>query len=367
METALNSRLNPEFWLGKRVFLTGHTGFKGAWLAFWLHELGAKVFGYALPPNTSPALYDLLGIDDLITSFIGDICDRAAFKEAFKVADPDIIIHMAAQPIVSIGYEDPVGTFDTNIMGVVNLLEMCREHARNTPILVISSDKCYRNDDLGRPFEIHDPLGGHDPYSASKAGTEIIVGAYQASFFANISGPVLASARAGNVIGGGDWSENRLLPDAARAFSSGRPLVIRNPASTRPWQHVVEPLYGYMVLIQAISKDRSFCGPWNFGPIDRNNQSVALVSDIFAKEWGGSASVSIATNSQSWKEAVTLDLNCFETIKRLDWAPVLDLPTTLSWTANWYRSAYANLSRSNIRALCHNQINSYAELQNMRS
>ncbi|MFX0543392.1 CDP-glucose 4,6-dehydratase [Roseovarius sp. S4756] len=342
--------------------MTGHTGFKGAWLAFWLSELGAEVTGFALAPETDPALYSLLQLDCLMNSVIGDIRDPVALRDAMIASRPEVVLHLAAQPIVSTGYRDPVGTFATNVMGVVNLLEVCRELGGNLAVLVISSDKCYRNNDENRAFRITDPLGGHDPYSASKAGTEIVVGAYAASYFNSSDGPVLASARAGNVVGGGDWSIDRLLPDGARAFSRGAPLVLRNPLATRPWQHVVEPLYGYMMLIEAMVLDRAFEGPWNFGPSDRNHQSVGTLAKMFAEAWGDAASVEISNSEQDWKEAATLDLDCAETNETLGWQPVLDLKTTIKWTADWYRKAYMNPSPNALRALTKEQIDSYVRL-----
>lgn len=356
-------RLDPDFWYGKRVFLTGHTGFKGAWLAFWLVGMGAKVTGYALAPATSPALYDLLGLDQLMDNVTGDIRNAEKMRAAIERARPEVILHLAAQPIVSVGYEAPVETFETNVMGVVHLLDACRDLQGRVPILIISSDKCYRNNDQGHAFHVDDPLGGHDPYSASKAGTEIVVGAYGSSFFKDADGPVVASARAGNVIGGGDWSVNRLLPDGARAFSAGSPLALRNPLATRPWQHVVEPLYGYLVLVQAMIADRTFGRAWNFGPNDRNHEAVGPLAKLFAAAWGLEAEVKISQNTQNWKEAATLDLDCSETNERLAWKPVLDLQTTVDWTARWYRDTYADMSTEAVRRRTQAQIDDYVRLQ----
>lgn len=356
-------RLDPVFWRGKRVFLTGHTGFKGAWMAYWLHVMGAKVTGYALAPATSPALYDLLGLEKLVDSVIGDIRDAAKMRATIESVRPDVVLHLAAQPIVSTGYEMPIQTFETNIMGVVYLLDACRGLHGQVPVLVISSDKCYRNNDEGRAFRVDDPLGGHDPYSASKAGTEIAVGAFSASYFQAADGPVLASARAGNVIGGGDWSVNRLLPDGARAFSVGAPLVLRNPLATRPWQHVAEPLYGYLVLAQAMATDRNFGRAWNFGPNDRNHEAVGTLAQAFAHAWGPDAKIEISQKTQDWQEAATLDLECRETNERLGWWPVLDLEATVEWTAQWYRETYANMSAQAVRQRTKAQIDDYVQLQ----
>ncbi|MEL7282569.1 MAG: CDP-glucose 4,6-dehydratase [Pseudomonadota bacterium] len=356
-------RLDPNFWQDKRVFLTGHTGFKGAWLAYWLVGMGAKVTGYALAPATSPALYDLLGLDQLMDSIIGDIRNATDVRAALESARPEVVLHLAAQPIVSVGYEAPVETFETNVMGVVHLLDACRDLNGQVPVLIISSDKCYRNNDDGHAFHVNDPLGGHDPYSASKAGTEIVVGAYGASYFKDADGPILASARAGNVVGGGDWSLNRLLPDGARAFAAGTPLVLRNPLATRPWQHVVEPLYGYLVLVQAMIADRKFARAWNFGPNDRNHEAVGPLAELFATAWGPNAAVQISQNTQNWKEAATLDLDCTETFERLAWKPVLDLQATVDWTAQWYRDTYSDMSTGAVRVRTQAQIDDYVQLQ----
>lgn len=358
----MRKQIDPGFWNGKRVFLTGHTGFKGSWLAYWLHELGAIVTGYALAPETNPSMFELLGLADLIDSHIGDIRDPLTLRAAMLDAKPDVVLHLAAQPIVSTGYSDPVGTFGTNVMGVVNLLEVCRELGGDLAVLIVSSDKCYRNDDTGRRFRINDPLGGKDPYSASKAGTEIVVGAYTASYFSDPAGPMVASARAGNVVGGGDWSTDRLLPDGARAFSQGKPLALRNPLATRPWQHVIEPLYGYLVLVEAMVRDRSFARAWNFGPSDRNHVPVGDLAELFVKAWGNGARVEITTDRQSWTEAKTLDLDCAETYQELGWFPVLDIDATASWTADWYRTVYADPTIKTVRGATKRQIADYVHL-----
>ena len=363
MEMKMHRRIDPGFWKGKRVFLTGHTGFKGSWLAFWLHGLGAEVTGFSLAPETDPALYNLLQLDQLMESVIGDICDADVLKQALLRSNPDIVLHLAAQPIVSTGYREPVKTFNTNVMGVVNLLEVVRTFDRNMAVLVISSDKCYLNNEDGRPFKVGDPLGGHDPYSASKAGTEIVVGSYGASYFSSPQGPVLASARAGNVVGGGDWSRDRLLPDGARAFSRGEPLILRNPLATRPWQHVVEPLYGYLLLAEAMTQDRDFAGAWNFGPSNRNHETVGKLANMFAESWGDEASVEIETREQDWHEARSLDLDCAVTNEKLGWWPVLDLKETVRWTADWYRSVSGTLDPADAQDLTMAQINDYCRIQ----
>ncbi|MDA8983840.1 CDP-glucose 4,6-dehydratase, partial [Planktomarina temperata] len=344
MGNLIPRQINKEFWQSRRVFITGHTGFKGSWLAYWLTQLGADVTGFSLEPNTDPSIYKLLALDNLVKTVFGDIRQINDLRDAMLGARPEVVFHLAAQPIVSDGYKDPVGTFSTNIMGVVNILEVCRILPNPVTTLVISSDKCYQNVGNNKAFTIEDPLGGDDPYSASKAATEIVSASYAASYFNKSPGSVLATARAGNVVGGGDWSLNRLLPDAARSFSNGRPLELRNPNATRPWQHVLEPLYGYMMVVEAMFADRFFAKAWNFGPSDRNNQTVGEMSNLFRSAWGDDAKIEVSDVQQDWKEAITLDLNCSVTNHQLKWKPVLDLEMTVTWTADWYKKVYKNPS-----------------------
>lgn len=357
--------LNPAFWKSKRILLTGHTGFKGAWLSYWLLQLGADVIGYSLAPNTVPSLFEILKLEKILDHNVGDIRDIEVFKKVVSATRPDIVLHLAAQPIVSSGYDDPVGTFGTNIMGVVNLLDIFKNYDNQIPLLIISSDKCYLNEGMGIPFKISDPLGGHDPYSASKAGTEIVVAAYSSSYFQREKGPQLASARAGNVIGGGDWSTNRLIPDAAAAFKLGNSLQIRNPLATRPWQHVLEPLYGYMMLIQAMFGAKGFNGPWNFGPNSDNVKTVEAISRLFAQRWGKNVTVEISKNKQHWKEAKSLELDVSKTSRELNFQTVLNIEETVYWTADWYKHFYDNPTTSTTRELCKNQIIEYTLKQQL--
>lgn len=359
----MNGKLDPAFWQGKRVFVTGHTGFKGSWLTIWLKRLGARVAGYALAPHTDPAMFDMLRIDIGIDHILGDIRDGTALTQALTIFDPDVVIHMAAQPIVSEGYSSPVVTFDTNIMGTVHLLEACRKLKREIPVVVISSDKCYLNDDKNRAFSASDSLGGRDPYSASKAGTELVANAYRASYFSAEGTPRIASARAGNVIGGGDYSENRLLADGARAFARAEPFMLRNPTATRPWQHVLEPLYGYLVLAQSLVTNRLFATPWNFGPDANGTRNVREVAETFAKAWQGDCRVQIAGELQDWHEAKTLGLDCSETVSSLGWKPALELETALEWTAQWYSDATKGKTSKEITYLTLSQIECYEDLQ----
>jgi CDP-glucose 4,6-dehydratase len=360
-ETALLGRLDPSFWKDKRVLLTGHTGFKGGWLALWLSKMGAHVTGYALAPATIPSLFEQMKLYNDMTHIEADICDRERLIAAVNAADPDVVLHLAAQAIVSEGYSDPLGTFEANIMGTAYLLEACRAIGRYVPVVIISSDKCYLNTDTGRAFKADDPLGGYDPYSASKAGTEIVTAAYRQSFFADVSMPAIASARAGNVVGGGDWSLNRLLPDCARAFLQNQPVILRNALATRPWQHVLEPIYGYLVLAQALSVDRAFATAWNFGPDQRNHCNVGQIAEAFRDAWGGNATLEISTAQQDWHEAKTLDLDCSQTRSDLNWVPCLGLDETVEWSAHWYKNTTANPEQT--RELSLNQIEQYEAMQ----
>ena len=266
MRLVSRGNVDPGFWAGKRVFLTGHTGFKGSWLSLWLQTMGAKVTGFALAPPTSPSLFEAARVADGMTSIIGDIRDAAALKDALVAADSEIVLHMAAQPLVRASYDDPVGTYATNVMGTVHLLEAVRAAASVRACVVVTTDKCYENREWAWGYREDEPMGGFDPYSNSKGCSELVTSAYRRSFFQH-SGIALGSARAGNVIGGGDWAADRLVPDILRAFEQNKPVVIRNPNATRPWQHVLEPLSGYLVLAERLYNDgQAFAEGWNFGP-----------------------------------------------------------------------------------------------------
>ena len=363
MDNLMLGRVNKEFWQDRRVFVTGHTGFKGSWLTYWLTQLGADVTGFSLEPDTEPSIYKLLALDSIVNTIYGDIRQINDLRDVMLEARPEIVLHLAAQPIVSESYRDPVGTFSTNIMGVVNILEVCRILPNLLATLVVSSDKCYRNLENNRMFAVDDPLGGDDPYSASKAATEIVSASYAASYFNNSTRSALATARAGNVVGGGDWSLNRLLPDAARSFSNGRPLKLRNPKTTRPWQHVLEPLYGYMLVIEAMVADRYFAKAWNFGPSKKNNQTVEVMSNVFGSAWGNDAKIEASGDQQYWKEALSLDLDCSVTNNQLKWKTVLDLEMTAAWTADWYKKVYKNQKIDFVRSITKKQIDDYTALQ----
>lgn len=353
-------KVDPYFWSGKRVFLTGHTGFKGGWLSLWLSSMGAKVTGYALEPYTNPSLYVTLSADELVQrSHIANICDLSALQKAMTAAQPELVIHMAAQPLVRYSYANPVETYSTNVMGTVNVLESMRKTDSVRAGVVVTTDKCYENKEWVWGYRENDPMGGHDPYSSSKGCAELVTSAYQKSFFAN-SGPYIASARAGNVIGGGDWSEDRLLPDAIRAFEASQRLMIRNPMATRPWQHVLEPLSGYLVLAQALyEKGSSFSGAWNFGPRDEDNRTVKEVIDLLISKWG-TGPVWGVEGSQQPHEANLLKLDCSKAYAQLNWASQWGLDLAISKIVEWQKAFQA---KKDMRQFSLTQINEYMSQQ----
>lgn len=338
---------------GRSVLVTGHTGFKGSWLALWLHQLGARVTGYALDPLSSPNHFDASDIGRLLIDDIrGDIRDADRIAEALRQASPDIVFHLAAQPIVGAGLVEPRYTFDVNVMGTASLLDAVRLAGRPCVVVVITSDKCYRNEGQVWGFRENDPLGGHDPYSASKAGTELVVDAYRSSFFpidrVADHGVRLASARAGNVIGGGDWAEDRIVPDAMRALATAADLVVRNPGSTRPWQHVLEPLSGYLALADRLLTDPSparWAGAWNFGPQPVDEATVADLATAIVSNWGAGRWIS-PPGTRSDIEAVTLRIAIDKAVSLLGWRPRWHLPETVKRTVDWYREFYRDPGKS---------------------
>jgi CDP-glucose 4,6-dehydratase len=334
-----NLDVNPRFWEGKKVLLTGHTGFKGGWLALWLQALGARVTGYALTPPTDPSFFDTARVAGGMTSHIGDVRDLAALTAAVRQADPAIIIHMAAQSLVRPSYADPVATYSTNVMGTVNVLEAARAQSTVRAIVIVTSDKCYENAGAQREFRENDRLGGHDPYSNSKACAELVAAAYRDSFFTGgQAAAALATARAGNVIGGGDWSADRLIPDAVRAFGAGRPVQLRYPRATRPWQHVLDPLAGYLALAEKLfAAPAGYAEPWNFGPAPDQVMTVANVVDAVAKKWGGGARWEPAPGAHP-HEAQFLGMDAGKAQARLAWQPRLDITQAIDWTVEWYRA-----------------------------
>lgn len=327
------------FWLGRRVFITGHTGFKGSWLSLWLNSLGAQVTGYALSPPTDPSLFVAAKIADGMDSIIDDVQNLSALKAAMKRAKPEVVFHMAAQPLVRYSYENPVETYTTNVIGTINLLESVREVPSVRVVIVITTDKCYENREWLWGYRESDRLGGYDPYSNSKACAELAVSAYRSSYFnpAQISkhGVTLATVRAGNVIGGGDWAKDRLVPDVISAFSRGEKVPIRYPNAIRPWQHVLEPLAGYMLLAEKCAKNAGgFSEAWNFGPVDSDAKPVRWVVETLSSLWGHGASWEL-TPGEHPHEAGYLKLDISKSRSRLGWEPRLRLDQALNIIVDW--------------------------------
>jgi CDP-glucose 4,6-dehydratase len=354
---------SSEFWRGRRVFLTGHTGFKGAWLAVWLHKMGAVVAGFALPPETAPNLHELTGGHRLLSSCSGDIRDAAALREALVQFQPEVVLHLAAQALVRRSYNDPVGTYATNVMGTVHLLEAVRACPSVTAVVVVSSDKCYENREWVWGYRENDPMGGHDPYSNSKGCTELVAGAYRSSFFGeSMSGsPALATARAGNVIGGGDWALDRLVPDLLRAFEKGVAAEIRNPLAIRPWQHVLEPLGGYLLLAEKLAtQGKGWAQGWNFGPAESDARPVAWIADRLVQAWGSDARWQ--TDDQVHPhEAHWLKLDCSKARQQLGWQPRWNLGQALERIVSWHQ---AYLARRDMLDVCLEQIDEYESALN---
>jgi len=322
---------------GRRVLITGHTGFKGSWLALWLTEMGAQVFGISLAPNTTPSHWNLLNVN--ITEKYVDIRNNSAVVDFINVVNPEVVFHLAAQPLVRQSYKDPIETWSTNVMGTANVLEACRQASNILAVVVVTTDKCYQNQEWNWGYRESDPLGGDDPYSASKAATELLVAGYRQSFFQGSNLPLIATARAGNVIGGGDWSEDRLIPDIVRAVSNGSSLEIRAPKATRPWQHVLESLSGYLLLGQKLlDGHKEMGGEWNFGPDQEGNISVLEVLTQLKKKWPELGWH--VTNEAQPHEANLLYLDSSKAKKQLGWQPVWGIEETLGMTADWYRSYY---------------------------
>lgn len=333
--------MNRGFWSGRKVFVTGHTGFKGSWLCLWLYHLGAKVGGYSLDPSTTPSLFDEASIGNLVDSFIGDIRDAHHIYEAMAAFSPEVVIHMAAQPLVRGSYIDPVGTYSTNVMGTVNLFEAVRRTPSVKAVVNVTTDKCYENREWCWGYRETDPLGGFDPYSSSKAASEIVTSAYRSSFFnpdAEGSAPAIASVRAGNVIGGGDWSPDRLIPDLLASFRVGEPALIRSPDAIRPWQHVLEALRGYLMLSEKLLLDGpAFGEAWNFGPDDLDARPVSWVADQLCSRWGGGAQWEQEQCLQP-HEATYLKLDTSKARARLNWRQAIDLSVAIELIVDWVQS-----------------------------
>ncbi|MFA5920993.1 MAG: CDP-glucose 4,6-dehydratase [Methylococcaceae bacterium] len=349
----------------KRVLITGHTGFKGSWLAIWLKELGADVIGYALDPPSEPNNFEATGLREKITHIHGDIRDLDRLMEAYQKYQPEFVFHLAAQPLVRLSYEEPKLTFDTNVGGTVNVFEAVRKTSSVKVLVNITSDKCYENREWIWGYRENDPMGGHDPYSASKGCAELVFSAYLKSFFSQgaAQGRTIgaASARAGNVIGGGDWGTDRLVPDCIRALSSGKPIGIRSPRAVRPWQHVLEPLGGYLQLGAALWQDpQKYSGAWNFGPENGSHLTVAAMTDSLIKYWGEGKWEDLS-DPQALHEANLLKLNCDKAHAELHWHSVLTIVECLQMTAEWYKLFYAGSSNESTYKFCAQQIAEYVD------
>ena len=358
-EVGLSTMVNADFWRGRRVFITGHTGFKGGWLSLWLQSLGAELQGYALEAPTTPSLYAEADVAQGMRSQIGDVRDGATLSRALQAFKPEVVLHLAAQPLVRLSYRDPVETYSTNVMGTVHLLEAARHCDSVRAIVNVTTDKCYDNREWVWGYREGEPMGGHDPYSSSKACSELVSSAYRASFLAE-GRAALATARAGNVIGGGDWAADRLIPDILLAFERGEAVRIRNPHATRPWQHVLEPLGGYLRLAeQLVLQGQAFAEAWNFGPLDGDVQPVQWIVEHLAREWGGGARWAVDAGEHP-HEARFLKLDISKARQRLQWQPHWRLGTALSHIVAWHQ---AWLAGQDMRALCLQQIAEYTAPQ----
>ena len=346
--------IDKDFWLGKRVFLTGHTGFKGSWLSLWLNHLGCSVQGYSLNPPSSPSLFNIAKVDMLIESQIGDIRNQELLHKSMVSFNPDILIHMAAQPLVRYSYNEPIETFEVNVLGTAKVLEVARDCLNLKAIINITTDKCYENVGYDISYKESDPMGGFDPYSSSKGCAELVASSYRRSFL-NDLGIGIASVRAGNVIGGGDWAADRLIPDILKSFEKNKAVIVRNPESTRPWQHVLEPLSGYLMLAQNLyNNTEEYSEGWNFGPTENNVKPVEYIVDKMTTLWPGS----------SWKkdydlhphEAGFLKLDISKARKKLNWAPIWEINKSLMKIITWHK---AWLDHKDMHDFCLKEIKEY--------
>ncbi|MBL1215744.1 MAG: CDP-glucose 4,6-dehydratase [Ignavibacteriae bacterium] len=333
--------MNKDFWKNKKVMLTGHTGFKGSWLSIWLQSAGARLLGYALDPPTDPNHFNLANVVNGMESVVGDIRDINSLKKTAQEFDPEIIIHFAAQPLVRLSYELPIETIETNVLGTAILLETVRSLKSARVVICITTDKCYENREWHWGYREIEPMGGHDLYSASKGSAELIISSYRRSFFPidkyNEHGVAIASTRAGNVIGGGDWAQDRLIPDIMKTFIKNKPVIIRSPYAIRPWQHVIEPLNGYLILAEKLFEEGpKFAEGWNFGPTDEDAKPVSWIVDKLVSLWGQDAKWELDSNINP-HEANYLKLDCSKANALLDWRPKTNLQTALEWIVEWYR------------------------------
>jgi CDP-glucose 4,6-dehydratase len=348
--------MDPSFWKGRNVFITGHTGFKGSWLSLWLQRLSARVVGYSLPAPTVPSLYEVADVKSGMVSITGDVRDYPRLRESLEKHRPEVIFHLAAQSVVRLSYEDPIDTYSTNVMGTVNLLEAARRLPGKTALVNVTSDKTYENNEWVWGYRETDRLGGHDPYSNSKACSELVTQSFRDSFFATAgasSAKSIATARAGNVIGGGDWTRDQLIPDVMNAFHEKRPVVLRNPQATRPWQFVLDCLDGYVTLAEKISTDGArYTGAWNFGPHPEDTLSVQNVVERLIDKWPGEASWVLDADSHP-HEAGSLRLDTSKTMLQLGWKPRLRADESLDWIVDWYGKYFQG---ADPKALCLEQI-----------
>jgi CDP-glucose 4,6-dehydratase len=355
LEALSKEQVNPSFWNGKRVLLTGHTGFKGSWLSLWLQSMGAELQGFALDPPTEPSLFVEASVSAGMSSVIGDIRDYDCVLQVVSDFKPEIVIHMAAQPLVRYSYKNPIETYATNIMGTVHLLEAIRKVGFTKAIVNVTTDKCYENKEWVWGYREDEPMGGFDPYSSSKGCSELVTAAYRRSYFQE-NGIALASARAGNVIGGGDWAKDRLIPDILRAFEAKESVIIRNPHSIRPWQHVLEPLSGYLILAQKLWSNPIFYAQgWNFGPRDEDAKPVEWIVKKLAQSWGNGASWDI-DQSGNPHEAGYLKLDISRAASMLSWSPRWSLETTLEKIVGWSSEVH---NKKNAATVCLSQIREY--------
>lgn len=357
--------MNPAFWHGKRVFLTGHTGFKGSWMSLWLQSLGVELTGYALSPPTMPSLFEEADIAHGMHSIVGDIRDLLTLQQAVRAAQPEIIIHMAAQPLVRYSYQNPVETYAANVMGTVHLLEAVRNTPGVKAVVNITTDKCYENREWVWGYRENEPMGGYDPYSNSKGCAELVSAAYRSSFFNANSydqhGVALATVRAGNVIGGGDWAQDRLISDILAAFEQGKVVNIRNPQAVRPWQHVLEPLRGYLTLAERLYEEGpSYAEGWNFGPNDEDAKPVSWIVERMAEMWGHNAQWQVDAGEHP-HEANYLKLDISKARSRLDWHPALRLNDALKLIVDWAKQRQAG---GDIHKLTLSQVRTYQALTN---
>ncbi|WP_236252946.1 CDP-glucose 4,6-dehydratase [Echinicola sp. 20G] len=352
----MTGKVTASFWKGKKVFLTGHTGFKGSWLSLWLQSLGADVKGYSLAAPTNPALFNEAKVAGGMQSEDGDIRDLERLKASMRAFNPDVLIHMAAQPLVRLSYKEPIDTYMTNVIGTANVLEAARHCSHLKAIVSVTTDKCYENREWHWGYRENEAMGGHDPYSSSKGCAELVTSAYKRSFFHDQGSAAIASARAGNVIGGGDWAEDRLVPDILKAFEKKEEVIVRNPIATRPWQHVLEPLSGYLVLAEALYHHGSkYAEGWNFGPQDQDCKTVEWILNTMVDLWGEGASWKLDEQANP-HEAQLLKLDCSKAAYELKWTPNWHVGDTLERIINWHQSW---LEGADVQALCLEEIKSY--------